>query len=60
MTPTRQRLGKHGLKERTAAEAELNLLGNGTETSVSAATDINKGVPVTTNSNREQRNCSTW
>jgi hypothetical protein len=30
MTPARQRLGKHGLKAGIAAEAEVNLLGNGT------------------------------
>jgi hypothetical protein len=27
---------------------------------VSKTTDINKGVPVTTNSNREERRCSIW
>jgi hypothetical protein len=34
MTPVRQRLGKHGLKTGIAAEAEVNLLGNGTQTPV--------------------------
>jgi hypothetical protein len=32
MTPARQRLGKLGLKAGIAAEAEVNLLGNGTQT----------------------------
>jgi hypothetical protein len=32
-----------------AGEAEVNLLGNGTQTSVSAATNINKEIPVKTN-----------
>jgi hypothetical protein len=32
-----------------AAEAEVHLLGNGTQTFVSAATNINKGIPLTTN-----------
>jgi hypothetical protein len=45
----RQRLGKHGLKAGTAAEAEVYLLGNGTQTPVSAGTNINKCIPVTTN-----------
>jgi hypothetical protein len=31
MTPARQRLGEHGLKAGIAAEAEVNLLGNGTQ-----------------------------
>jgi hypothetical protein len=53
VTPARQRLGKHGLKTGIAAEAEINLLGNGTQTPVSAATNINKGIPVTTNRVRE-------
>jgi hypothetical protein len=44
-----QRLGKYGIKARIAAEAEVNLLGNGTQTPVSAATHINKGIPMTTN-----------
>jgi hypothetical protein len=51
----RQRLGKHKLKARIAAEAEVNLLGNGTQTPVSAATNINKGIPVTTNRITESR-----
>jgi hypothetical protein len=41
----RQRLGKHGLKAGIAAEAEVNLVGNGAQTSVSAATNINKAYP---------------
>jgi hypothetical protein len=41
--------GKHDLKARIAAEAEVNLLGNGTQTPVSTALNINKGIPVTTN-----------
>jgi hypothetical protein len=45
----RQRLGKHCLKAGIAAEAEVNLLGNGTQTSISAATNINKESPVITN-----------
>jgi hypothetical protein len=44
----RQRLGKHGLKAGIAAEAEVKLLRNGKQTPVSAATNINKGIPVTT------------
>jgi hypothetical protein len=39
----------NSLKAGIAAEAEVNFLGNGTQTSVSSATNINKGVPVTTN-----------
>jgi hypothetical protein len=31
-----------------AGEADVNLLGNGTQTFVSAATNINKGIPMTT------------
>jgi hypothetical protein len=46
---TRERLRKHGLKPGIAAEAEVNLLGNGTQTPVSEATNINKGTPMTTN-----------
>jgi hypothetical protein len=49
ISSARQRLGKHGLKAGIAAEAEVNLLGNGTQTPVSAATNINKGIPMTTN-----------
>jgi hypothetical protein len=45
MSPARQWLSKHGLK----TGMEVNLLGNGTQTPVSAATNINKGIPVTTN-----------
>jgi hypothetical protein len=45
----RQRLGKHCLKAGIATAAEVNLLGNGTQTPVSTATDINKGIPVTMN-----------
>jgi hypothetical protein len=45
----RQRLGKHSLKAGITAEAEVNLLGNGTQTSVSAAKNINKSIPVTIN-----------
>jgi hypothetical protein len=44
----RQWLGKHGLKAGTAVEAEVNLLGNGTQISFSAATNINKDTPVKT------------
>jgi hypothetical protein len=47
MTPARQRLGKHCLRAGIAAEAEVNMLGSGTQTTVSPATDINKGIPVT-------------
>jgi hypothetical protein len=47
MTPARQRLDNHCLKAGIAAEADVNLLGNGTRTPVSAATEINKGIPVT-------------
>jgi hypothetical protein len=39
----------HGLKARIAAKAEVNLLGNSKQTPVSAATNFNKGIPVTTN-----------
>jgi hypothetical protein len=49
ITPARQRLGKHGLKVGIATETEVNLLGNGRKTPVSAATDINKSIPMTTN-----------
>jgi hypothetical protein len=49
MTPGRQRLCKYGLKARIAAKAEVNLLGNGTQTPLSMATNINKGIPVTAN-----------
>jgi hypothetical protein len=42
MAPARQRLGKHGLKAGTATEPEVNLLCNGTQTPVSAATNIKK------------------
>jgi hypothetical protein len=48
MTPARQQIGKHGLKAGIAAEAEVGFLGNGTQTPVSAATNINKGIPITT------------
>jgi hypothetical protein len=41
MTPARQRLDKHGLKAGIVAEAEVNVLGNGTHT--------DKGIPVATN-----------
>jgi hypothetical protein len=34
MTPVRQRFGKQGLKVGIAAEAEVNLLGNGKQTPV--------------------------
>jgi hypothetical protein len=54
ISSTRQQLGKHKFKAGTAAEAEVNLLDNGTQTSVSAATNIIKGIPVTRNSNRGQ------
>jgi hypothetical protein len=37
-----------------AAEAEVNLLSNGTQTTFSAATNINKGIPMTTNRVREE------
>jgi hypothetical protein len=47
------RFGKHDIRAGIAAEAEVNLLGNGTQTTVSATTNINKGIPVT-KSNREQ------
>jgi hypothetical protein len=49
INPARKRLGKHCLKVGIAAEAEVNFLGNGSQTPVSAATDINKGIPMTTN-----------
>jgi hypothetical protein len=45
----RQRLGKYGLKSGVAAEAEVNFLGNSTQTPVSVATNINKAIPMTTN-----------
>jgi hypothetical protein len=32
-----------------AAEAEVNLLGNGTQTSVTEATNFNKGIHLKTN-----------
>jgi hypothetical protein len=32
-----------------AAGAEVNLLGNGTQTPVSVTTNINKDIPMTTN-----------
>jgi hypothetical protein len=37
------------MKARIAAEAEANLLGNGSLLPVSAATNINKDIPMTTN-----------
>jgi hypothetical protein len=49
MTPARQRLGKHGLKAGITGEAEINFLDNGTQTPVSAATNINKGILLTRN-----------
>jgi hypothetical protein len=49
MTPARLRLCKHGLKVGKAAETEVNLIGNGTQTPVSVATNINKGILVKTN-----------
>jgi hypothetical protein len=49
MTIARKRLGKHCLKAGIIAEAEVNLPGNGMQTPVSAAADINKGIPMTTN-----------
>jgi hypothetical protein len=33
------------MKAGIAAEAEVKLLGNGTQTTVSAETNINKGIP---------------
>jgi hypothetical protein len=45
----RQQLGKHCLKAGIAAEAEVNLQGNGSLAHVPAATNINKDIPVTTN-----------
>jgi hypothetical protein len=44
----RKRPGKYDLNAGIAAEAEVNLLGNGTQTPVSATTNIKKGIPVTT------------
>lgn len=44
-----EQLGKHGLKSGTAAEAEVNFLDNGTRTPVSAATNINRNIPMKTN-----------
>jgi hypothetical protein len=44
----KQRLCKRGLKAGIAAEAEVNLLGNGMQTPVSAARNVNKGIPLTT------------
>jgi hypothetical protein len=49
MIPARQRLGKQGLKTGIAVEAEVNLLGNVMQTPVSAATNIKKHIPMTTN-----------
>jgi hypothetical protein len=37
------------MKAGIAAEAEVNLLGNGSTATVSAETNINKDIPVTTN-----------
>jgi hypothetical protein len=48
MTPPRQRLVNHCPKTGIAADTDVNLLGNGRQTPVSAATDINKGIPVAT------------
>jgi hypothetical protein len=42
-----------------AAEVEVNLQGNGTQTPVSAATNINKDILETTNKNRTI-NSSKW
>jgi hypothetical protein len=59
MTAARQQLGKHVSKVTLStteeslkagiAEAEANLLGNGTQTPVSAGTNVNEGIPLTTN-----------
>jgi hypothetical protein len=50
MTLPRQRLGKHCLKAGIIAEAEVNLLGNGTQ---NTCFRDNEGVPVTTNKIKE-------
>jgi hypothetical protein len=47
-----QRLGKHCIRTGIIAEAEVILLGNGWLAPVSAATNVNKGIPVTTQKNR--------
>jgi hypothetical protein len=39
------------LKAEIEAEAEVDLLGNGTQTPVPVATNINKDIPVTTDNN---------
>jgi hypothetical protein len=51
----RQRIGKHCLKAGIAAEAEVILLGNGSLAPVSAATNINKNIPVTTKQNNRRQ-----
>jgi hypothetical protein len=50
MTPARQQIGNHGLKAGIEAEAKVNFLGNGMQTPVSAVTNINKGITITTKS----------
>jgi hypothetical protein len=49
----RQRLVEHCLKYRITAEAEVNLLTNGTQTPVSAVTNINKEIPAKTDRTTE-------
>jgi hypothetical protein len=44
-----QRIRKHCLKTGLATEAEVNFLGKDMQTPVSAATNINKDIHVTTN-----------
>jgi hypothetical protein len=57
----RHRLGKHGLRAGIAAEVVVNLLGNGTQTPVTAATKFNKGIPVAINRMTENRGTvPTW
>jgi hypothetical protein len=48
MTPAMQRLGKHGVKAGILTEAEVNLLGNGTQTHFPAATNIYKVISLIT------------
>jgi hypothetical protein len=49
----RQRLCKHCLESGIAAEAEVILLGKFSLVPVSAATNINKDIPLTTNRIKE-------
>jgi hypothetical protein len=44
----------HCIQVGIAAEGEVNLLGNGTQTSVSEATNFNKSIPAETNRATEE------